>query len=276
MSFNMNATWQRATALVSANFQLLAVIAGVFLFLPGAAIYLAIPDLAMLMDPTGDPQKVAAQMQGMLGSLMGWGLLALVAQFVGYLAMVAMMGDDRPTVGEAIGRGFKSLPTMVACLILFILAYMVVALVLMVPVTVLGASTGSSGVGVLGVLLILVAIGFLMTRLSVTMPVIMLEGQLNPVTALLRSWRLTGPFKWRLFGFWVLLFLVYLVIAMLMYGIFGMMGALAASSTGSLMVLGIFNGIVGALVAMLVSGIVVAMYQQLAGENPATLSETFE
>ena len=85
-----------------------------------------------------------------------------------------------------------------------------------------------------------------------------------------------GPFKWRIFGFWVLLFLVYLVIAMLMYGIFGMMGALAASSTGSLMVLGIFNGIVGALVAMLVSGIVVAMYQQLAGENPATLSETFE
>ena len=276
MQFSMNATWQRGTALVGNNLQLLAVIAGVFLFLPSVVIYMAVPDMASFMDPTADPEVMAQQMQGAMGPLIGWGLLAMVFQFVGYLAMVALMGGKRPTVGEAIGSGFKALLTVIGCMILFILIYMLVAVGLMLPIALLAGGLGSGGIGVTGIRLVFGAILFIMTRLSVTMPAIMLEDRLNPAAAMWRSWQLTGPFKWPIFGFWLLLGIAYFVLAILLFGVFGMVGALATTSSAGVFILGVVNGLVGALIAMVVSGLVVAMYQQLAGDRSEDLEEVFD
>lgn len=275
MAFNMNATWSKATSLVGANFSLLAVVAGVFLFLPAVVIYLAVPDMAAFMDPTADPEKMAAMMEGMMGEIFGWSALAMIFQFVGYLAMVALMGKARPTVGEALAQGAKSLPTMIGTLILFMIAYAILALVIAVPLALLGTLIGPLG-AVLTMIGVLFVALFLMTRFCVVMPVVMLEDTLNPITAMKRSWQITRPSQWSILGFWALLIVAYFVIAMLVFGVMSLMGAMAATSTGSLLVMGIVNGIVGGLVAMLVSGIVVAMHQQLAGDNPANLSETFE
>lgn len=272
MQFSMNETWQRGIALVSNNFQLLALIAGVFLFLPAVVIYLAVPDLASFMDPGADPAEMAARMEKIQGPLIGWGLLAMVLQFIGYLAMVGLIGSTRPTVGEAIGRGAKALLTLIGCLILFVIIYLVVGVLLMVPIVLVVGESDSSGLGIVGFLLVFALIGFIMTRLSITMPVIMLENQLNPAAALWRSWKLTGPHKWAIFGFWVLLVVAYLVIAILLFGVFGLIGAMAASSGVGLFVMGIVNGTIGALVSMLVSGLIVAMYQQLAGDRPENLN----
>ncbi len=274
MGFNMNATWAQATALVSVNFQLLAVIAGVFLFLPAVAIYLTVPDLAAFMDPTAEPEQVAELMQGMMGEIIGWSTIAMIFQFIGYLAMVGLMGKSRPTVGEALGQGAKSLPTLIATFVIFIVAYALLALVVMIPIALLGAVIGPVA-PLLGMIAIIGLTVFLMSRLSITMPAIMVEDTLNPYTALKRSWDLTKPYQWPIMGFWSLLIVAYFVISMLIFGVISLMGAMSASSTISLLIMGIVNGIMGALVAMFVAGIVVAMHQQLGGRSQEDLTETF-
>ncbi|MEO9463757.1 MAG: hypothetical protein ABJ242_13595 [Marinomonas sp.] len=279
MQFDMSKTWDRAVQLFSSNFQILAIIAGVFLLLPSIIMYIAVPELANLeaiMDPGGDPEKMMARLGEFYGSFAGWGLLTSAASFIGYSAMVALIGENGITVGEAIMRGLKSIPTLIAVMILFFIAYMVAALVLFIPVGILAAVSEAlaavlSVVAVIGILVMMV---YLMARFSVTMPVIMLEKTYNPVTAMLRSWRLTGPRHWALMGFWLLLMVAYMVIALLVGGAIAAIAALASGSTGAL-IMGVMSGILGALVAMLISAIAVAIYQQLAGSTPEAVSETF-
>ena len=103
MNFDMNTCWSRAVELLQSNFQLLLIVAGVFLLLPTLAFYMLIPDMQMLSDPTIDQDILAEKMLEMAGPLMAVGLVSTVFQFAGNAAMVALMGDARPTVGQAIG-----------------------------------------------------------------------------------------------------------------------------------------------------------------------------
>ncbi|HAU22505.1 MAG TPA: hypothetical protein DCS24_07920 [Erythrobacter sp.] len=276
MEFDMGAAWQRATTLISANFQLLAVIAGVFLFLPSLVIYLVFPDFALLMDPTADPEILAAQIQEVLSPLIGWGLAIMAFQFVGYLAMVGLIGKRRPTVGQAIAQGVRSTPTLFGTLILFALGCFIITFVLILFISLLALIVGPGALTFLTMVLILGVMLILMTRLCLTMPVVMLEDQLNPFTALLRSWQLTSANKWQIFSFWMLLGVVYLVITFLALGVFGLVGAAVESTVLAALILGIVNGVIGALVAVIISGVVVAMYQQLAGDSAGSVSATVE
>ena len=104
MNFDMNTCWSRAVELIQANFQLLLIVAAVFLLLPNVALYMLIPDLQAIVDPTADPEVVAAQMGSMVGPLIGGGFVSMLLQFAGYAAMVALMSDARPTVGQALGK----------------------------------------------------------------------------------------------------------------------------------------------------------------------------
>ncbi len=279
MQFDMSQTWDRAVQLLSSNFQLLAIIAGVFLLLPSIILYLAVPELAnmnAMMDPDGDPEKMMAQFGEMAGAIAGWGLLTTAASFAGYSAMVTLMGENGATVGEAIVRGLKSIPTLIGVMILFFLTYVLAAFLLFIPVGIL-AVVSEALAGVLSIVAaigILVMVVYLMARFSVTMPVIMLEQNYNPVTAMIRSWRLTAPRHWAMMGFWLLLMVAYMVIALLVGGAVGALAALASGSTAGL-ITGVLGGILGALVAMVISAIAVALYQQVAGSTPEAVSETF-
>ncbi|MEM8725724.1 MAG: glycerophosphoryl diester phosphodiesterase membrane domain-containing protein [Pseudomonadota bacterium] len=276
MDFNMNTTWSRGTALVAENFQLLAIIAAVFVLIPSLMVYMAIPDFASFIDPNADPDVMFAQMSENAGPLAFWGILSMVLQFAGYAAMIALVGSSRPTVGEAIKSGFKAVPSVIGALLLFIVAYFIAAFVVMLPVGLLAAAVGSPVIAFVGPILILAAIIFLMARLSMTMPAIVLEQTANPVTAMMRSWRITAPHQWGVLGFWAVLFIAYFVISILVAGVFGVIAALASGATGSALILGLFNGILAMAIGMLVCGLTVAMFGQLAGPSTDEVSETFE
>lgn len=276
MQFDMNATWQRATALVRANFQLLAIIAGVFLLVPSIVLYLAVPDMAMFANPSADADAMAAQMEAMAPTIMGWSAVLLIFQMVGYVAMVALMGHHRPTVGEALARGFKALPSIFGAGLLALVAYAIIILIAVLVIGALSALTGAAAIGAILFLALVPVIFVFFIRFSLVIPVIVLEGTLNPMTAMARSWRLTQPSRWRLAGFWALLLIAYFVLAFLLLGLVGVLGAFASTSSGSLLVLGIVNGLIGALVAMYFSAILVAMHEQLAGQRPETISQTFD
>lgn len=282
MTFDMNRTWSQGLALLKANFNLLSVIAGVFLLLPGALFYVALPEITNALATTQDPNQMMAVLEANSGKLIGFGLLATVAQLIGYLGMIALMGDDRPTVGEALRRAFHGLPTAIGATLLLVVVYVMAALV--IGLLVGGLAAGAIAVGgealgavvsFIGVVIAMIAVMYIVTRFTLTTPAIVLDKLANPVTAMKRSWGLTRSHAGKIFGFFALLMIAYLVIAMLLGGIVSMIAALFGGGAATALVNGLFNGVMGAAVAMLFSAILTSMHQQLAGGGSQSIGMTF-
>jgi hypothetical protein len=276
MNFDMNTVWSRGVELVRDNFSLLVVIAGVFLLLPTIATYLLIPGMQTFIDPTADPDIVAAQMLEMGGSIILYGLLAAIIQFAGYGAMIALTGKHRPTVGEAIVSGFKIVPSLFVVLIVFVIAYFVGAFLLLLPFSLLAAASGSGALALIGIIPVLIYVAWLGARLSMTMPVMVLEHNLNPFSAMGRSISLTGPKQWQILLFWVVLMVVFVVVSLLFNGVVGLIAALMGSGTTAMLILGLANGATGMASGILICALSVAMHSQLSGPNAATIEEPFD
>lgn len=281
MHFNMNRTWSQAVALVRANFQLLAIIAGVFLLLPALVLALAMPGTLDFAALGTDPEAAMAALGDAIMPLLAYSLVGLLLQFVGYGAMVALIGGDRPTVGEAIMLGIRCLLTILGALLVFLLAYAALALAVSLVIAGIAAALGAIGGGAISAVLTIVLMGMLlaavlyvMARLSLTLPVVVLEGARNPLAALRRSWHLTRLHGGAIFGFYLLLMIAYFVISLLLFGLLGAVGAALGQGPGAALLTGLVNGLAGALVAMVMSGILVSMHQQLAGRTGRLIGET--
>ena len=283
MNFDMNRTWSDAVELVQSNFQLLAVIAGVFILIPTLIFYMAVPDFMMAatsMEP--DSGAMEALLADNAGILVVTGLLVILAQFIAYAAMVALVGGDRPTVGEALAMAGKAIPTLIGVTLLMMVIYVLFGLVLALAIGLIVAAI-SSVAGTLGIVLgtliasvcLFGAIIYAVARFLMVYPAIMLEGEKNPVAALKRSLSLTKPHAKRIFWFLALIFVAYLVISMVVSGIFTLLASTLGSGTGAALMSGLLNGVMGALVAMIYAGLMVAMYTQLTGGN-ASIGETFD
>lgn len=276
MTFDMNAAWSRGVALVRENFQLLAVIAGLFILLPTLGFYFLVPGMDLLMDPTADPEVVQAQVMSQVGPLATWGILGSVIQFMGYGAMVALMGDSRPTVGEALRSGAVAVPSVLGAMLGFLVLYILAAVVVSLPIALLAGGLGLAALAMFIPLLVMAVALILMARFSVTLPVIVLERIFNPLAALRRSWTLTRPARWRVLGFWTVLGIAYIVISLLLMGLFGLVAAMMGEGDGARLLMGLVNGGIAMLVGMLVSGLAVAIHRQLSGPGAAAISATFD
>lgn len=279
--FSLSKVWDRSIELVMANLRLLAIIAGVFMLIPSLVMYLAVPEMAEMAtiqpEPGADPEELFEQFGDMYAGLAPYAFVGTLLSIIGYSAMVALMGGSGITVGEAIVRGAKSIPTFIAVFILFLIVYMIAVFVVFLPLALLGM-LGSAGAVIGGILGFVAAIAvsiFVIARFSVVLPVIILEETLNPITAIMRSWKLTAPKKWAIAGFWALILVVYVILAMIVGGIVGVAAALGSGSTSAL-IMGIFNGVLGVIAAMIFSGIYVALHQGLTGATAESVSETFE
>ncbi|MEO6552252.1 MAG: hypothetical protein ABIO26_06830 [Croceibacterium sp.] len=279
----MNRTWSQAVAKVRGNFQLLALIAGIFMLLPSLLIVVTMPALFGAALPGGNPEAARAQLNAISPAFYGVFVVIMLASLVGYSAMISLMGQDRPTVGGAIGKGFKALPTLVGAFLLFLVGYLLAAVVIGLGVGLLAVAAASVSGGAAGLVAVLAGIAlfigvlYVLTRFSLLLPVIVLDGVLNPITAYVRSWRLTKPSAWRIFGFFALLFVVYIVIAVLLVMVGSAVGMAGGRTGGSgIFVFGVLSGLLGMAVAMVVSGILVAMHDQLAGTNSRAVIDTFE
>jgi predicted Co/Zn/Cd cation transporter (cation efflux family) len=181
-------------------------------------------------------------------------------------------------VGEAILRAARFLPTMVGIVILTYLALFLLVMVLAIIGAVLGAIIGTAG-GVLLVLGLLAVICVVVTKLSLTLPAMVMENQLNPVAAMTRSWRLTTGNTLRLLGFYALLFIAYMIVAVIIMVVIGAITALfsggGTAGQGTLIVTGLVSGAISAAVAVLFNGVLAANYRQLSGNSGDQIEETF-
>ena len=157
--------------------------------------------------------------------------------------------------------------TVTACLI-----GLAAGLVILVPVAVgVGVSVGA---GVLLGILAFVAILYVYTKFSLTVPVIVIEEVMNPLRALGRSWSLTKGNSVRLFLFYVLIFIVFFVVSMVL-GIVGSMIGMVGGTDASIVV----NGLIGAAANMvgitLYLAVLASVHRQLSG-GAKEVGATFE
>ena len=272
MKFDMNLAWRIASGMVSANAQVLAVVAGVFFFLPSFAMALFAPA------PKTAPGLTETQAMDMVGTYYTeaapWILTVGIAQAIGVLALLALLTDrSRPTVGEALKAGATSLLPYIAAQLLL---GMVAGLGFVVLIAI-GAATGSMGLATILFSVGFVGLAYVMTKTSLTAPVIVIEGLRNPVRALRRSWELTSGNSLRLFAFYALVLLAFIVIMTVISMIIGLL-ALVALDSGilSLIVNGVLSGLAGALMGVYFVAIVAASHRQLSGPSAEAINETFE
>ncbi|GAB5348219.1 glycerophosphoryl diester phosphodiesterase membrane domain-containing protein [Alteriqipengyuania sp. 357] len=274
MKLDINRAWTDALTLIQSNIGVVAIVGGVFFFLPYFAMMLLMPDMAqsMTFEPNEDPSVAMEQITALYADIWLPMLLVFIAQAVGTLSLLALLRDqNRPTVGQALGIGGVGLLTYIAATILLYLAFVVVVGIVM------GIAI-ASGITALAVVLgILAFIGFVYVaiKLSLMAPVIAIDKVYNPLTAITRSWRLTKGNSLRLLAFYVLLTIalavVSMVLGLIVMLVFGLMGEEVAL-IGS----GFVNSALNAVYVVLFLGILAAIHRQLAGPDAETVSETFE
>ncbi len=278
MRFDSNSAWREASMAVSVNREVLAAVAGVFFLLPGLASVIFLSDFqAELMANLSDPAGAERIMAGMSGPLILFGLLSFALQSVGYLALLALLTDKtRPTVGEALRLAIRALPTVLGATLVFFGGYMAAVLVLAVLGAGLAKISGLDAIVVLTVFALIAGVVYASIRFSLILPVVMIEQVRGPVRALARSWRLTQGNSLRLFGFFLLLAVVYFVIIMVVTMI-AMALAVGIAGQGKLSMLigGVISGVVGAAANVLLTSILAAIHRQLAGPSPDALGATF-
>ena len=279
MKFDSNRAWREASAAASANREVLVAVAGVFFLLPGLASVLFLSDFqADMMANFGNPAAAERIMKGMTGPVVGFGLVSFVLQAIGYLAMLALLTDrTRPTVGEAIGAAIKALPSVIGAALLFFFAYMLAVVVFAMLAGAISSVTGLGAVAVLLVVLLIGGVFYSMVKLSLVLPVIVIENVHNPATALARSWQLTKGNSLRLLAFYLLLGVVYLVIVMVV-GMVSMALATLIAGQGkvSMLIGGVVTGVVGAAASALFTAILAAIHRQLAGPSAEAIGATFD
>ena len=228
MKFDLDTAWKETTSLVRDNFRLLAVLAGVFYFLPYMAALLWVPGMSELVmgqfDPNSD--RMEAMVQSMFADYWWAFILLTVVQGIGLLSMLALLRRRaNPTVAEAMRVGVRSVASYVVATILMGFAIGLAAVLIVAP----GALTGMAVLSVIGIIVLVAAIFYLFTKFSMVSPVIGIDGVLNPIEALSRSWKLTKGNSLRIFFFYVLLMVAYFVISTVVSLVFSLVFALGGA-----------------------------------------------
>ena len=120
----------------------------------------------------------------------------------------------------------------------------------------------------------LVAMAYLLTKFSLGTAVMARERVLNPVAALVRSWKLTKGNSLRIFLFYFLLGLAAVVVSLVVSTVVSLVLALFGTQAmlfGSALISGLTN----AVWVLLFLAVQAAIHGQLAGESPASLNDTF-
>lgn len=195
-----------------------------------------------------------------------WLLGMAVCQVIGTLAMLALYTDrTRPTVSEALKLALRgALPVILAQL----LAGMGIAAAAMIPIT-LAALTGIQALATAVVAACLVALVYVMVRISLVAPVVMVDGERNPVAALKRSWNLTRGNAGRLLLFYALLLIGFGIVILLVGGLVDLLlrlvlGMELGSTLGTLV-----SAALQAVMAIFFMAVYAATHRQLARPDEA-------
>lgn len=265
-----NAAWKEASAIVSANREVLFALAGVFFMLPSLALSVIAGEPEVIPGMKGD-QMIAA-MEAFYAKSWWIVLLSATLQIIGLLAILTLMRDrSRPTVGEAIRSALPGALSYLAAQFAVVIGLSLIGGILIGVAAVI-----SPVLAAVAALLFMTALIFVVFRLILVGPVIAVEGMRNPLTAMIRSWRLTQGNFWRIVGFMLLIIILFVVIVGIIMMIVGLVLALASSGEPQRIIAAVFSSALGAVGVVYFAGVLAAIHRQLGGPAAADLSATFE
>lgn len=271
MKLDMGSAWNEATSRIAANRELVAIIAGIFVFLPAVVLAVIAPEVAS--GPTEvNPEDPTAALLEFYSANGIWLAVMAIINAVGSLALFALFADNRPTVGEAITTGGKSLLPYLLAQILVIIG---LSIVLGIPVALAVAVGGTAG-GVLVGIVAAVALIYVMIKLSLLAPAMVIDGIMNPVAALRASWAATKGNSLRLLLFYALLGIAVIVVALVFGLVTGLFVAMLGTGSAAALLGGVLNGLIGAVWAIVIVAVLSAAYRQLTGPSASSVSATFE
>jgi hypothetical protein len=272
MKISMEKAWERAVALLKGNKDVLAILAGVFFFVPGFAgvFFLGTPPQVV---QGMSPEQILPLFETYFVSVLPYLIVVAFIGAIGRLAMLVLFTDrSRPTVQEALRRGVIGVLPYILATLLVGMALALLAAVLVIAPSKLGAGVVTLLTGPLLIALIIYA----SIKISLVPAVIVAESATNPLAAVRRSWRLTKGNSLRLLLFYVLLVVPYVIIAALAEGLFGAIGAVVGGAQGQLFIGGAASSLVGAVWGALSAAITAALYEQLAGRPEGEVARTFD
>ena len=268
MKFDSNLAWKEASAAVAANREVVIALAGVFFLLPGLGMALLFP----APEPTTgiNSKEAAAVIADYYTSILPFLLPLWVFQSAGTLAILTLLTDrSLPTVREAIGDGARG-----------VLAYVLAQVLLGVAVgliggTVLaiGSATGLALLTVVGLAVVGLLVIYAGIKTSLVAPVVVVEGERNPVAALKRSWLLTEGNSLRIGLFYLLVGLAFLVVTSVIVAVAGIIAALIGGAQAGAIAGAVISSALNALMALYFVAMVAATHRQLAGPSASGVFE---
>ncbi|QSB44801.1 hypothetical protein EB810_00735 [Altererythrobacter sp. FM1] len=275
MKFDMSKAWEDATRLISANRDVMLVVAGVFFFLPYFAFALLMgnrmTEVEASMASNGDPEAAMQAMTALYGSIWWVIILVTIVQGIGMLGLLALLTDRRrPTVGEALAIGAK---LFVPYLVAQLLVGFAMGLLMIVPIAI-GAAGSVAAAVIVGLALVVLAI-YVFVKFVMVAPVIAIERVSNPIAALRRSWRLTKGNSLRIFLFLMLLMLAIAVVGSVIGLIVGLILAIGGPEVATIGQ-AIISGLMNSVWITLLLAVLAAIHHQLTGGSPEAVSETFD
>jgi hypothetical protein len=199
--------------------------------------------------------------------------LLYFAQFGSLVAKSTPLQD--PGFGEALFAGLRSAPTLLLATLLLGIVYVVAAVILSLLGTAL-VSMGSLGVLVM-VLICVPLVIFLGMRLSLVLPVAVVERQLNPITVIARSWSLTQGKVLSIFLAWLVFAVAFVALCMLVFvPVWGSLNDAASPPSGGMaayLVIGMMAVFV--LFSLAQSAMLAVIHGAVSGSTGVDIADTF-
>jgi hypothetical protein len=271
MTFDSNRAWLHATAVLRANREVLIALAGVFFLLPILAFTLFFPQPT---PPAGaDEAAMLAFASQYYARTMPFALPMGAVQAAGTLGLLTLLTDrTRPTVGQAIRTGFAALLPYLGAQILLGLAAGLAGIVLLTILGLSGSkaliSAGLAGLGAAGI--------YVWVRMSLSAPVVAVEGVRSPLKALRRSWALTRGNGLRIAVFYALIVVVFMVVMSLTMALTGLLFAALLPANLAVILAAVISATLQAVMALTLVAALAAVHAQLAGDTPERISATFD
>lgn len=262
MKFDSMLAWRQASAAVKHNRDVLLAIAGVCFLLPSLVLELLFPQ----PEPTAgmDEQAMMQLASNYYISLLPVLIPVLILQALGTLSLVELLTDrSRPTVGEAMKTGARSIVTYLLAQLTLGLGVGIVGGLILAVFSLMGAPTLAG----LGMAVVFALAAVLLVRTSVAAPVIVADRVRNPIEALRRAFAVTRGHGLRLFVFYLLVLVAFVVLAIVLGMVVGIPANLLGSPETARVIAAIVSSTVNALMALYFVALIVAVHRQLAGKS---------
>ena len=258
---SIGTAWTEAAAFVRIERRLLAPVVLGLVMVPAVIASMVQPDASAGARPEA-------------GGWMILTLLMLLAMVIGQLAIALLATGWRGSVGAAIGRSAKRLPTlMLAGLAVMIPIFIFMTMIMMLSGVKAGANgqltqSSSGPASSLLFLLLFAAVLYLVVRLLPLVPIVA-NGDDGPIAALKRSFAMTKGSFWKLLGFLLLLAIAFAVAGLAISAVVGTFVTLALGRpepwSVSLLLIALVGGLIQAAFITIYSAMLARIAVQLNG-----------